>query len=81
MIKSVATGICVLALTGTLAFAKSGPAQGEATSGVSSQSAQTMKADPMDSNARMMGRKMMMKKKMMMMKKRRMMMMKKKGMM
>ena len=79
MIKSVAAGLCVLALSGTLAFAQS--SQGQAGTGPIAQTTQT---NPMDANARMMGKKKMMmmkKQRMMMMKKKRMMMMKKRGMM
>lgn len=79
MIKSVAAGLCVLAISGTLAFAQS--SQGQA--GTTGPIAQNTQSSAMNANARMMGKKMMMmkKKRMMMMKKKKMMMMKKKGMM
>ncbi len=80
MIKSVATGLCVLAISGTLALAQSGQTQAGSTGPI----AQNTQTSAMNANARMMSKKMMMmkKKKMMMMKKKRMMMMKKKkGMM
>ena len=80
MIKSVATGLCVLAISGTLAFAQSGQGQAGANTSPTSPAAQNTHGSAMDANARMMGKKMMMKKRMMMMKKKRMMM-KKKGMM
>jgi hypothetical protein len=59
MIKSVTTGLCVLALSGTFAFAQSsqGPAAGN-----TGPIAQNTQAAPMNSNARMMKMK---KKKMM----------------
>ncbi len=84
MIKSVATGLCVLAISGTLAFAQSSQGQAGANTGPTSPTAQNTHTGAMNANARMMSKKMMMmkKKRMMMMKKKRMMMMKKKkGMM
>lgn len=79
MIKSMTAGLCVLAISGTIALAQSTQTQ----SGTGPIAQQTQ-SNPMDANARMMGNKkmMMMKRhKMMMMKKKRMMMMKRKGMM
>jgi hypothetical protein len=77
MIKSITAGLCVLAVTGTFAFAQS--SQGQA--GTTGPIAQQTQSNPMDANARMMGKKkMMMKRKMMMMKKKKMMM-KRRGMM
>ncbi len=79
MIKSVATGLCILAVSGTLAFAQSSTAP-TSTGPI----AQNTHSSAMNANAKMMmSKKMMMmkKKRMMMMKKKKMMMMKKKGMM
>ncbi len=78
MIKSVTTGLCVLAISGTLAFAQSSQGQ----TGTTGPVAQQTQSNPMDANARMMGKKkMMMKKQRMMMMKKKKMMMKKRGMM
>ncbi|GAC1344324.1 MAG: hypothetical protein NVS2B1_15880 [Bradyrhizobium sp.] len=59
MIKSVTTGLCLLALSGTIAFAQS--SQGSA-GGNTGPIAQNTQAAPMNSNGRMMKMK---KKKMM----------------
>jgi hypothetical protein len=58
MIKSVTTGLCVLALTGTLAFAQSSQGQAGANTGPTSPIAQKAQTNPMDSNAKMKKKKM-----------------------
>ena len=67
MIKSVTTGLCVLALTGTLAFAQSSQGQGGANTGPTSATAHKAQTNPMNSNA--MEKKKKMKKHKMSMKK------------
>jgi hypothetical protein len=51
MIKSVTTGLCVLALTGTLAFAQSSQGQAGPNTGQTSPTAQKAQTNPMNSNA------------------------------
>ena len=51
MIKSVTTGLCVLALTGTLAFAQSSKGQAAANTGSTSATAQKAQTNPMNANA------------------------------
>ncbi len=59
MIKSITTGLCLLAFTGSLALAQSGPAMsGGNQAGTGMQSGAT---DPMNANARMMKKKKMKK--------------------
>jgi hypothetical protein len=58
MIKSVTTGLCVLALSGTLAFAQSSQGQAGANTGPTSPTAQKTQTNPMNSNAMMKKKKM-----------------------
>jgi hypothetical protein len=61
MIKSVTTGLCILALSGTLALAQSSQPQGGAATGPTSPTAQNTQTAPMNSNAKMMKKKKMKK--------------------
>jgi hypothetical protein len=61
MIKSVATGLCILALSGTIALAQSSQPQGGAATGPTSPTAQNTQTAPMNSNAKMMKKKKMKK--------------------
>jgi pentapeptide MXKDX repeat protein len=61
MIKSVTTGLCILALSGGLAFAQSSQGQAGANTGPTSPTAQMSKSNPMNANARMMKKKKMKK--------------------
>ena len=60
MIKSVTTGLCVLALSGTIALAQSSQGQAGANTSPTSPSpiAQKAQPDPMNSNAKMKKHKM-----------------------
>lgn len=62
MIKSLATGLCIVALTGSLALAQSSQPQGGAATGSTSPTAQNTQPDQMNSNAKMMKKKKMKKK-------------------
>ena len=57
MIKSVTIGLCVLALTGTLAFAQSSQGKAGANTGPTSPIAQKAQTNPMDSYAKMKKKK------------------------
>jgi hypothetical protein len=57
MIKSVTTGLCILALSGGLAFAQSSQGQAGADTGPTSPTSKMMKRSPMNANARMMKKK------------------------
>ena len=58
MIKSATTGLCILALSGTLAFAQSSQGQAGANTGPTSPTAQKTQTNPMNSNAMMKKKKM-----------------------
>jgi hypothetical protein len=57
MIKPVTTGLCVLAVTGTFAFAQSSQGQAGANTGPTSPIAQKAQTNPMDSYAKMKKKK------------------------
>jgi hypothetical protein len=61
MIKSVTAGLCMLAISGTLAFAQSSQGQAGANTGPTSPTAEKTQTNPMNANARMMKKKKMKK--------------------
>ncbi len=58
MIKSLTTAACIVAISGSLAFAQSSQGQSGAATSPTSVNAQTMQSNPMDSNAKMKKKKM-----------------------
>lgn len=62
MIKSLTTGLCIVAFTGSLAFAQSSQGQSGAATSPTSVNAQTTQGDAMNANAKMKKKKMKMKK-------------------